>query len=54
MVDVKFNSYIRATQGINLGGNGNGQWGHIRFTDGNRGIGVYFHNADGWHFNTLG
>ncbi|MEB8649309.1 phage tail spike protein [Bacillus cereus] len=53
-VDVKFNSYIRATQGINLGGNGNGQWGHIRFMDGNRGIGFYVNNANGWHFNALG
>lgn len=54
IVDVKFNSYIRATQGINLGGNANGQWGHLRFTDGNRGIGFYVNNANGWHFNALG
>ncbi|EOP85961.1 phage minor structural protein [Bacillus cereus HuB4-4] len=54
IVDVKFNSYIRATQGINLGGNANEQWGHMRLTDGNRGIGIYVHNANGWHFNALG
>ncbi len=29
---------IRAMQGINLGGGGFQQWGHIRFTDGNMGI----------------
>ncbi|WP_089607207.1 phage tail spike protein [Bacillus cereus] len=52
--DVKFLNYIRATQGINLGGNANQQWGHIRFTDGNRGIGFYVNNSNGWHFNALG
>ncbi|EOO39051.1 phage minor structural protein [Bacillus cereus VD133] len=54
MVDVKCNSYIRATQGINLGGNANQQWGHIRFSDGNRGIGFYVNTANGWYFNALG
>ncbi|MGA5663705.1 phage tail spike protein [Bacillus bombysepticus] len=52
--DVKFLNYIRATQGVNLGGNANQQWGHIRFTDGNRGIGFYVNNSNGWHFNALG
>ncbi|MBJ8026210.1 hypothetical protein JDS90_32995, partial [Bacillus cereus] len=54
MVDVKCNSYIRATQGINLGGNANGEWGHIRFADGNYGPGFYVHSANGWKFNNLG
>ena len=54
MVDVKCSSYIRATQGINLGGNANQQWGHIRFSDGNRGIGFYVNTANGWYFNALG
>ena len=52
--EVKFHNYIRATQGINLGGNANQQWGHMRFTDGNRGIGYYVNNSNGWHLNPLG
>lgn len=52
--DVKFFTNIRATQGVNLGGNAFQGWGHIRFTDGSRGIGYYVNNSNGWHFNALG
>ncbi|PFK47590.1 MULTISPECIES: phage tail spike protein [Bacillus cereus group] len=52
--DVKVFSNIRAMQGINLGGGGFQQWGHIRFVEGNRGLGFYVCNSNGWHFNSLG
>ncbi|MEQ5975473.1 phage tail spike protein [Bacillus cereus] len=52
--DVKIFSNIRAMQGINLGGGGFQQWGHIRFVEGNRGLGFYVCNSNGWHFNSLG
>lgn len=52
--DVKVFSNIRAMQGINLGGGGFQQWGHIRFVEGNRGLGFYVYNSNGWHFNSLG
>ncbi|PFJ32134.1 phage tail spike protein [Bacillus thuringiensis] len=52
--DVKVFSNIRAVQGINLGGGGFQQWGHIRFVEGNRGLGFYVCNSNGWHFNSLG
>ena len=52
--DVKFFNNIRAMQGVNLGGNEFQGWGHIRFADGNRGIGFYVRNANGWFFNSLG
>ncbi|MED2072034.1 phage tail spike protein, partial [Bacillus thuringiensis] len=35
--EVKIYRNIRAMQGINLGGGGFQQWGHIRFSDGNMG-----------------
>ncbi|QWH29950.1 hypothetical protein EXW51_19100 [Bacillus mycoides] len=52
--EVKFLTNIRAVQGVNLGGNQFQGWGHIRFVDGNRGIGFYVNNSNGWHFNALG
>ncbi|KIQ87519.1 phage minor structural protein [Bacillus sp. L_1B0_8] len=52
--DVKVFSNIRAMQGINLGGGGFQQWGHVRFVEGNRGLGFYVCNSNGWHFNSLG
>ncbi|MCU4945826.1 hypothetical protein OCF15_12010 [Bacillus cereus] len=52
--DVKVFSNIRAMQGVNLGGGGFQQWGHIRFVEGNRGLGFYVCNSNGWHFNSLG
>ncbi|KFM99477.1 hypothetical protein D0U04_25155 [Bacillus clarus] len=52
--EVKFYTNIRATQGVNLGGNAFQSWGHIRFTDGSHGIGYYANNSNGWHFNALG
>ncbi|MHA4091011.1 phage tail spike protein [Bacillus cereus] len=52
--DIKVFSNIRAMQGINLGGGGFQQWGHIRFVEGNRGLGFYVCNSNGWHFNSLG
>lgn len=53
-LETKFHNNIRATQGVNLGGNGFQDWGHIRFADGNQGIGFYVHNSNGWFFNRLG
>ncbi|WP_434787918.1 hypothetical protein V5R22_00020 [Bacillus thuringiensis] len=41
-------------QGVNLGGGGFQQWGHIRFTDGNMGSGFYASTPSGWKFNALG
>ncbi|HHT7238251.1 phage tail spike protein [Bacillus cereus] len=52
--EVKFLTNIRAVQGVNLGGNAFQGWGHIRFTDGNRGVGFYVNNSNGWNFNALG
>ncbi|EJP84127.1 phage tail spike protein [Bacillus cereus] len=52
--EVKIFRNIRAMQGINLGGGGFQQWGHIRFTDGNAGAGFYVSTPSGWKFNTLG
>ncbi|MFJ8354088.1 phage tail spike protein [Bacillus paramycoides] len=52
--EVKFIRNIRAVQGVNLGGNAFQGWGHIRFTDGSRGVGFYVNNSNGWHFNALG
>ncbi|HDR6825854.1 TPA: phage tail protein [Bacillus thuringiensis] len=52
--EVKIFRNIRAMQGINLGGGGFQQWGHIRFVEGNRGLGFYVCNSNGWHFNSLG
>ncbi|MGH0686528.1 phage tail spike protein [Bacillus mycoides] len=52
--EVKFFTNIRAVQGVNLGGNAFQGWGHIRFVDGNRGVGFYVNNANGWQFNALG
>ncbi|MGN4423142.1 phage tail spike protein [Bacillus cereus group sp. MYBK30-1] len=52
--EVKFFRNIRAVQGVNLGGNAFQGWGHIRFTDGSRGVGFYVNNSNGWHFNALG
>ncbi|MED1092687.1 phage tail spike protein [Bacillus paramycoides] len=52
--EVKFFRNIRAVQGINLGGNAFQGWGHIRFTDGSRGVGFYVNTANGWQFNALG
>ncbi|MGR3778442.1 hypothetical protein ACT1UG_22620 [Bacillus paramycoides] len=52
--EVKFSKNIRAVQGVNLGGNAFQGWGHIRFTDGSRGVGYYVNNSNGWHFNALG
>jgi hypothetical protein len=52
--EVKFFTNIRATQGVNLGGNAFQSWGHVRFTDGSRGTGFYVNNSNGWHFNALG
>ncbi|KZE06271.1 prophage LambdaBa01 minor structural protein [Bacillus mycoides] len=53
-LDAKFHNNIRAVQGVNLGGNAFQGWGHIRFVDGNRGVGFYVNNANGWQFNALG
>ncbi|MGI2801631.1 phage tail spike protein [Bacillus cytotoxicus] len=53
-LETKFHNNIRATQGVNLGGNEFQGWGHVRFTDGNQGIGFYVHNSNGWFFNRLG
>ncbi|MGI2792939.1 phage tail spike protein, partial [Bacillus cytotoxicus] len=53
-LETKFHNNIRATQGVNLGGNEFQGWGHIRFTDGSKGIGFYVHNSNGWFFNRLG
>ncbi|MFF1291550.1 phage tail spike protein [Bacillus thuringiensis] len=52
--EVKIFRNIRAMQGINLGGGGFQQWGHIRFTDGNAGAGFYVSTPSGWKFNALG
>ncbi|MES5942339.1 MULTISPECIES: phage tail spike protein [unclassified Bacillus cereus group] len=52
--EVKIFRSIRAMQGINLGGGGFQQWGHIRFTDGNMGSGFYASTPSGWKFNALG
>ncbi|PFU19534.1 phage tail spike protein [Bacillus cereus] len=52
--EVKIFRNIRAMQGINLGGGGFQQWGHIRFTDGNAGAGFYTSTPSGWKFNALG
>ncbi|MED0959559.1 phage tail spike protein [Bacillus paramycoides] len=52
--EVKFFRNIRAVQGVNLGGNAYQGWGHILFRDGNRGVGFYVNNANGWNFNALG
>ncbi|MGE7874785.1 phage tail spike protein [Bacillus paramycoides] len=52
--EVKFFRNIRAVQGVNLGGNAFQGWGHIRFTDGSRGVGFYVNTANGWQFNALG
>ncbi|WP_242476188.1 hypothetical protein, partial [Bacillus cereus] len=52
--EVKIFRNIRAMQGINLGGGGFQQWGHIRFTDGNMGSGFYVSTPSGWKFNALG
>ncbi|MGA5673127.1 phage tail spike protein [Bacillus cereus] len=52
--EVKIFRNIRAMQGINLGGGGFQQWGHIRFTDGNAGVGFYVSTPSGWKFNALG
>ncbi|PEQ78203.1 hypothetical protein CN501_13475 [Bacillus cereus] len=52
--EVKILRNIRAMQGINLGGGGFQQWGHIRFTDGNAGAGFYVSTPSGWKFNALG
>ncbi|MHA4257528.1 phage tail spike protein [Bacillus cereus] len=52
--EVKIYRNIRAMQGINLGGGGFQQWGHIRFTDGNLGSGFYASTPSGWKFNALG
>ncbi|MGE7890873.1 phage tail spike protein [Bacillus cereus] len=52
--EVKIFRNIRAMQGINLGGGGFQQWGHIRFTDGNMGSGFYASTPSGWKFNALG
>ncbi|AJQ57922.1 hypothetical protein BTT_65240 (plasmid) [Bacillus thuringiensis serovar morrisoni str. 4AA1] len=52
--EVKIFRNIRAMQGINLGGGGFQQWGHIRFTDGNAGAGFYASTPSGWKFNALG
>ncbi|EJV76315.1 phage tail spike protein, partial [Bacillus cereus] len=52
--EVKIFRNIRAMQGINLGGGGFQQWGHIRFTDGNAGPGFYASTPSGWKFNALG
>ncbi|PGR02232.1 phage tail spike protein [Bacillus cereus] len=52
--EVKIFRNIRAIQGINLGGGGFQQWGHIRFTDGNAGAGFYVSTPSGWKFNALG
>ncbi|PEC24607.1 MULTISPECIES: phage tail spike protein [Bacillus cereus group] len=52
--EVKIFRNIRAMQGINLGGGGFQQWGHIRFTDGNAGAGFYVSTLSGWKFNALG
>ncbi|MEB9582506.1 phage tail spike protein, partial [Bacillus cereus] len=46
--EVKIFRNIRAMQGINLGGGGFQQWGHIRFTDGNAGAGFYVSTPSGW------
>ncbi|HFJ9270730.1 TPA: phage tail spike protein [Bacillus cereus] len=52
--EVKIFRNIRAMQGVNLGGGGFQQWGHIRFTDGNAGAGFYASTPSGWKFNALG
>ncbi|TKH84090.1 hypothetical protein FC685_28005 [Bacillus cereus] len=52
--EVKIFRNIRVMQGINLGGGGFQQWGHIRFTDGNAGAGFYVSTPSGWKFNALG
>ncbi len=52
--EIKFFTNIRATQGVNMGGNAFQGWGHIRFTDGNLGPGFYVSSANGWKFNALG
>ncbi|PFC50512.1 hypothetical protein COJ11_30515 [Bacillus cereus] len=52
--EVKIFRNIRAMRGINLGGGGFQQWGHIRFTDGNAGAGFYVSTPSGWKFNALG
>ncbi|PFU17530.1 hypothetical protein COK77_08220 [Bacillus cereus] len=52
--EVKIFRNIRAMQGINLGGGGFQQWGHIRFTDGNAGAGFYTSTPSGWKINALG
>ncbi|HEB4951912.1 TPA: hypothetical protein R0D49_001481 [Bacillus cereus] len=52
--EVKIYRNIRAMQGINLGGGGFQQWGHMRFTDGNAGAGFYVSTPSGWKFNALG
>ncbi|MEC2510300.1 hypothetical protein P9Z42_10375, partial [Bacillus cereus] len=52
--EVKIFRNRRAMQGINLGGGGFQQWGHIRFTDGNMGAGFYASTPSGWKFNALG
>ncbi|MEK4810093.1 phage tail spike protein [Bacillus sp. FSL L8-0287] len=52
--ELKIFRNIRAMQGINLGGGGFQQWGHIRFTDGNMGSGFYASTPSGWKFNALG
>ncbi|MEC2470334.1 phage tail spike protein [Bacillus thuringiensis] len=52
--EVKIYRNIRAMQGINLGGGGFQQWGHIRFSDGNMGSGFYASTPSGWKFNALG
>nr|WP_242300455.1 phage tail spike protein [Bacillus cereus group sp. BfR-BA-01321] len=52
--EVKIYRNIRAMQGVNLGGGGFQQWGHIRFTDGNAGAGFYTSTPSGWKFNALG
>ncbi|MEC3512928.1 phage tail spike protein [Bacillus thuringiensis] len=51
--EVKIYRNIRAMQGINLGGGGFQQWGHIRFSDGNMGSGFYASTPSGWKFNSL-
>lgn len=52
--EVKIFRNIRAMQGVNLGGGGFQQWGHVRFTDGNLGAGFYASTPSGWKFNALG
>ncbi|MDO6634457.1 hypothetical protein Q4580_32360, partial [Bacillus thuringiensis] len=53
-LETRFHNNIRAAKGVSIGGNPFQSWGHIHFRDGNRGIGFYVNNANGWHFNALG